>query len=176
MDSIPCPLRVETEQLAILMETECQICKNIPTYSLQIGTIQPQLVCLTTVSGGMEPFQSTIGMRRIPCNSTNPYAVIQEVTVKAIPSCAMKTLLGTFVLMDSTTTKTVKLTVPIQTTTVMPIAQAMTTTAMVSPMKIQTDGTRTVTVCPTVGKRRMVSMQQVHQTLTAQTVIQTVMV
>ena len=59
---------------------------------------------------------------------------------------------------------------------VMQTVLRMMTTAMASPMKIQTAGIRTAMVCPTVGKLQMASTLPVLQTQMAQTAIQTVTV
>ena len=120
-----------TEQSVTLTEMACQTCRNIPTYNLQAGTIQQQPEFLTTVYGGMEQFQSTIGTKRIPCNSTNQIVAILVVMDRATQFCAMKILLETSVRMVLTTTRMVNWMDQIQITTVMLIVLLMTMMEMV---------------------------------------------
>ena len=53
-----------------------RICRSIITVNLLIGTFHRPLRCWITVFGGMEPFPSTTGMKKMPCNTTSWVVVI----------------------------------------------------------------------------------------------------
>ena len=120
-----------TEQSVTLTEMACQTYRSIPTYNPQAGTIQQQPEFLTTVYGGMEQFQSTIGTKRIPCNSTNQIVAILVAMDRVTQFCAMRIPLETSVRMGLTTTRMVNWMDQIQITTVMLIVLLMTMMEMV---------------------------------------------
>ena len=174
-DSIHFQQLVEMEQLAILMVMECQIFRNIPICNLQIGIILLQQVSWTMASGGMEPFLSMIGTKKILCNLTNLSVAIQGVMAKATPSSVMKTQWGTFAQMASMMIKTDKSMVLIPITTVMLIVHPTMMMGMASLMKIRMDGIPMAMVCLTVGRLLTASMQPVLPMQMEPTVIQMVM-
>ena len=140
------------ERLETLTEMECRIYRNTPTCNPQTGTIQPQPVFSTMVFGGMERFQSTIGTKRIPCNSTNQSVATLVAMDRGTRFCAMKTPLETSVQTVSMMTRTVRSMVPIPIMMVMRIVLPMMMTVTESLTKTRTAGILTAMECRMDGK------------------------
>ena len=66
---------VEMAQLATQMVMGCRIYKNTHTYNLKIGTVPRHLEFSIWVFGGTVQFQSMIGMKKAPYNTTGLVAV-----------------------------------------------------------------------------------------------------
>ena len=153
MDLTRYPARVATALWAILTATACQICKNTTISNLRTGIYRAPAVCLTMVSGGMEPCQSTTGMKKMLSNTTVQVVETRVQTALAQSSFATKIRLETSVQTGSMTTKTVSSILPIRITTVMQTAHPTMMTVTVSRTKTLQVGTLMVTEWTMVGKQ-----------------------
>ena len=162
--------RMMMVQQATQMVMASRICRSIITVNLLIGTFHRPHRYWITVFGGMEPFPSTTGMKKMPCNTTSQVVVILGLMEQEALFYVMKTLQAIFVLTDLTMTRTAWSILMTTISTVMLIVHLTMMTETVLLMKTRTVGTLMVMECLMAGKHPMDSTQHLHQTQMVQMV------